>query len=106
VSLDHVAVVAGGAIEEELYARFENGGGAIPSGRMQFTVWGPAGEVIWTAWYGDLLIAASSRETVSIKWAPGKAAPGTYAYGFAVRDEGSGTPYAQVRAKQGIEIGG
>ena len=104
VSLDHVAVVAGGAIEEELYARFENGGGAIPSGRMQFTVWGPAGDVIWSAWYGDLPISSGSRRTVAMTWHPKQAPAGTYTYGFMVSDEGPGAVYAHVRARDTIGI--
>ena len=106
MSLDHSQVVAGGATKEELWARLENRGAVIPSGRMRFTVWDAAGEVVWSAWYGDQPILGASRRTVGMIWHPDQAPTGTYSYGFTVSDEAAGTVYAQVRARDTIAISG
>jgi hypothetical protein len=105
VALDHAPITVRGVTEVELWARLENRGSAIPSSRTQFTVWRATGEVVWSAWYGDVPISASSRQTIAMTWRPGEAAPGTYSYGFAVSDAGSGASYAEVRAGGAISIG-
>ncbi|MEO5704775.1 MAG: hypothetical protein ABIZ52_03760 [Candidatus Limnocylindrales bacterium] len=105
VALDEVPVILRGVTDIQLWAQVENRGGAIPSGRARFTVFGADGEVAWTSWYGDLPIYPGSRRTISMNWHPGNAVPGTYTYGFAVSDEESGTLYAQVRAGDAITIG-
>jgi hypothetical protein len=105
VALGHAPVVARSVPDVELLARLENRGSEIASGRARFTVWAPDGSVVWSAWYGDLPIFASSRRTISMTWHPGEAAPGTYTYGFSVSDEGSGATYAQVHAGDTIAIG-
>ena len=105
VALDHAPVVFSGVSEVQLWARLENRGSGIPSGRARFIVWGAAGEVVWTASYGDLPISAGSRRTISMTWHPGQAPAGTYSYGFGVSDESSGASYAQVRANDAITVG-
>lgn len=105
VALDEVPVILRGVTDIQLWAQVENRGGAIPSGRARFTVFGADGEVAWTSWYGDLPIYPGSRRTISMNWHPGNAVPGTYTYGFAVSDEESCTLYAQVRAGDAITIG-
>jgi hypothetical protein len=105
VALDHAPIIVKGVTEVELWAWLENRGSAIPFSRTRFIVWGAAGEVVWSAWYGDLPISASSRRAISMIWHPGETAPGAYSYGFAVSDEGSGALYAQVRASDAISIG-
>jgi hypothetical protein len=105
VELNHTPITVGGVTEVELRAGLENRGGAIPSSRTQFTVWRPTGEVVWSAWYGDVPISASSRRTIAMTWRPGDVAPGTYSYGFVVSDASSGASYAQVRAGEAISIG-
>ncbi len=105
VALDHAPVLLRGVTDVQLWARLENRGSAIPSGRARFYVLGPGGEVVWTAWYGDLPIAAGSRRTITMNWHPGEAAPGTYGYGFAVSNEATGTLYTQVRAGDDITLG-
>jgi len=104
VALDQASVNLEGVTDVQLWARLENRGGAIGLGRARFIVWGPAGEVVWTAWYGDLPIAAGSRRTVSMNWHPDQAPAGSYTYGFAVSDETSGATYAHVRAGDPITI--
>jgi hypothetical protein len=105
VAVGHAPVVARSVADVELLARLENHGSAIAAGRARFTVWGPDGTVVWSAWYGDLPISASSRRTISMTWHPGDAVPGAYTYGFSVSDEGSGATYAQVHAGDTIAIG-
>lgn len=104
VELGNTPITVGGVTEFELRARLEDRGGPIASGRTQFTVWGPAGQVVWSVWYGDLIIPASSRRTVSLTWQPGDAPAGTYTYGFTVSDEHSGVRFAEVRAGDTITI--
>jgi hypothetical protein len=106
VELGHTPAVVAGAKEIDLWARFENRGGAIPSGREWFRVWGPGGNVVFSAWYGDLLIPGASRATVTMAWHPGESPPGPYTYGFTVSEEKSGAPFADVRAAAVITIGG
>ena len=105
VLLNHAPVIVRGVTEVELWARVENQGSAIPSSRTRFVVWGAAGEIVWSASYGDVAISANSRRTVSMTWHPGAQGPGTYSYGFAVSDQGSGVSYAEIRAGQTISIG-
>ena len=59
---------------------------------------------MWTAWYADLPFEAASRRTILMHWRPDQATPGTYAYGFAVRDESSGAIYTNVRAADAIDL--
>lgn len=105
VEVDHTPFEHGGVAEIELWARLENRGGAIPSSRTQFTVWRGTDEVVWSAWYGDVPIAAGSRQTVFMTWRPDELSPGTYSYEFVVSDATSGAPYAQLRAGDAISIG-
>jgi hypothetical protein len=105
VALGHAPVVARSVPDVELLARLENRGSEIASGRARFTVWGPDGNVVWSAWYGDLPVLASSRRTISMTWHPGEVPPGAYTYGFSMSDEASGATYAQVHAGDTIAIG-
>ncbi len=105
VALGHAPVVSRSIPDVELLARLENRGSAIASGRARFTVWGPDGKVVWSAWYGDLPVLASSRRTISMTWHPGDAPPGAYAYGFSMSDEHSGVTYAEVHAGDTIAVG-
>jgi hypothetical protein len=91
--------------EVELWARIENRGGAIAATRMQFTVWGADGEGVWSAWYGAVPVASVSRQTVSMTWRPGEVPPGTYAYGFSVKDPTSEREYASVVASSKVVLG-
>ncbi|MEO8273335.1 MAG: hypothetical protein ABI620_04650 [Chloroflexota bacterium] len=104
VALDQAPVIREGVSEVELWARIENRGSAVSAARTRFTVWGPSGEVVWSAWYGDLVIAAGSRRTISMTWHPETAAAGSYTYGFEVSDEASGASYARIRAGDAIGI--
>jgi hypothetical protein len=104
VAMGHASVVSRAIPDVQLLVRLENHGSAITSGRARFTVWGPDGKVVWSAWYGDLPILASSRRTISMTWHPGDAPSGAYAYGFSMSDERSGTTYADVHAGDTIAV--
>lgn len=82
VELHHTPIVVGGVTEVELWARLENRGSAIPSSRTQFTVWRATGEVLWSAWYGNVPISAGSRQTVSMTLRPGEVPRGRTATGL------------------------
>jgi hypothetical protein len=102
--LGHTNITAEGAAEVELWARFENRGGALASGRLLFTVWRTSGEAVWGAYYGDVLVASGARDTTKITWRPDDVEPGTYRYGFTVTDA-SGQDYVAVRAADPVVVG-
>jgi hypothetical protein len=92
--------------EVDLWARVENRGGAIVSTRVEFRVWNASGDGLWSAYFSDFGIAASSRDSVTMTWSPGTTAPGLYRYGFSVVDAGSGQEYANAIAPDAIRVGG
>jgi hypothetical protein len=104
--IGHTGITIDGDEEFELWARFENRGGAVGSSRLQFTVWTSSGEGVWAAYHGDVAIPTSARDTVTMTWRPGDVRPGTYRYGFTVVDAGSGREYAAVMAGDPIVVGG
>ena len=104
VLLGHTSISGKGVDEVELWARVENRGSAIPSSRAQFTVWDASGEGVWTAWYGELPIAAGSRRTITMTWSPSAVPPGSYTYGLSVRDESLEASFASLVAADRITL--
>ena len=103
--IGHTGLTADGVAEIELWARFENRGGAVASSRVQFSVWRATGEGVWAAYRGDVPIPSSVRDAVTMTWRPEDTAPGTYRYGFTVTDASSDREYAAVMAADPIVIG-
>jgi hypothetical protein len=101
----NTSAVVDGKREVELWARIENRGGALTAAGMQFTVWRADGTSLWSAWYGAVPVASQSRQSVSMTWQPEDSPPGTYAYGFTVKDPSSDAAYANVVASNRIVLG-
>jgi len=103
--IGHTDITVDGVDEVELWARLENRGGPIASGRLQFGVWRGSGEAVWGAYYGDVALPSDARHTTVMTWRPEDLAPGTYRYGFTVADSGSGQEYARVMAADPLVLG-
>ncbi len=103
--IGHTDLTVEGAHEVELWARFENRGGAIASAKLQFAVYRESGEPVWGAYYGDVEVPSDDRDTTTITWRPENIAPGTYRYGFTVSDATSGLRYAAITAADAVVIG-
>src|SRR6185503_13980155 len=103
--IGHTRLTVDGVPEFELWARFENQGGAVASSRLQFTVWRTTGDGVWAAYRGDVPIPSNVRDEVTMTWRPENTAPGAYRYGVKIADEGSGKDYADLMAADPLIVG-
>lgn len=104
-AVGHTPIRLGATEEIQLWVRFENRGGVVPAGRLQFAVFDADGRGVWSAWYGHAIVSAASRRTVRMTWSPPADLPaGSYRYGFSITDEASGATLGQGMAGGSITL--
>ncbi len=70
------------------WAQIENGGGALRGTRVVFTVHGPGGNQVWSAWHGNQEWRPGERKRLAVEWTPpGDAPPGLYRARVTVTSE-------------------
>ena len=76
---------AGGKTRLAPWAQIENGDQPLQGTLVVFTVYGPEGNQMWSAWYGNQNWRAGERKHLAVEWTPPGGAPPS-SYRFQVND--------------------